>query len=78
MVSVKPFKVDIPNVRQVSCSGDYLSFVTKEGKVFLMGLSKVTGLENKVAKTPTDIIELNIDRIRKVESGLNFSLALDE
>lgn len=43
-----------------------------------MGLSKVTGLNNTVAKTATDIIELNIDRIQRVESGQNFSVALND
>ena len=77
-IPVKPYKVDLKDVKQVSCSGDYISFVNKEGKVFLMGLSKITGINNTVAKTPTDIVELNIDRIKRVESGQNFSVALDD
>lgn len=55
-LQVKPYKVDLKNIKQVSCSGDYLTFVNKEGKVFLMGLSKVTGINNSIAKSSTDII----------------------
>ena len=43
-----------------------------------MGMSKITGLNDKVAISATDIIELNIKRIKRVESGLNFSLGLDD
>lgn len=44
-----------------------------------MGMSKVIGRDNKQARSATDIIELEFDEpIVRVESGQNFSLALNE
>lgn len=43
-----------------------------------MGPSKVIGVDGKQAKLPTDIIQLDIgDEIVRVESGPNFSMALN-
>ena len=68
----------MPNIKQVSCAGDYVTLVDKEGKVFIMGPSKVKGINQKENKQPTDIIQLDInDKIERVESGLNFSMGLN-
>ena len=75
---MKPLLIDLPNVKQVSCAGDYATLVDQDGKVFLMGPSKTKGRDEKIAKLPTDIVELDInDRIVRVESGLNFSMGLN-
>jgi len=39
-----------------SCAGEYISFVNKEGKVFVMGDTNVVGVNNTKAKTKTDIV----------------------
>lgn len=76
---MKPLKINLENIKQVSCAGDYTTLVNKEGKVFIMGNSKIIGKDRKEAKLPTDIIEVGIDDdIERVESGLNFSLALNK
>ena len=44
-----------------------------------MGKTKVKGKNDEELKSPTDIIEVNInDEIERVESGLNFSMALNK
>lgn len=79
MNDVKPYKINLPNVKQVSCAGDYTTLVDRDGKVFIMGKVKVKSKDDKQPQSPTDIIEVDInDRIQKVESGLNFSLALNK
>ena len=66
-------------MKQVSCAGDYTTLVNKEGRVFIMGKTKVKGKNDEELKSPTDIIEVNInDEIERVESGLNFSMALNK
>lgn len=61
-----------------SCANDYTVFVNKEGKVYTMGDLKVKGANNNQAKTKNDIIELPLQRITKVSSGINFTMALDD
>jgi len=39
-----------------SCAGEYISFVNKEGKVFVMGDTNLVGVNNTKAKTKTDIV----------------------
>jgi alpha-tubulin suppressor-like RCC1 family protein len=61
-----------------SCAGEYISFVNKEGKVYVMGDTNVVGVNNSKAKTKNDIVELSLSHIVKVSSGINFSMALDD
>lgn len=75
---MKPQKVNLQNIKQVSCGGDYISFVNNDGKIFLMGATRVRGRNGTQANKNTDIIELDLEHITKVESGLNFSLALND
>lgn len=76
---VKPIKININNVKQVSCAGEYTAVVNQEGKVFIFGTSSVRGIGNTVSKSNNDIVELDIhEKIKKVESGPNFSMALSE
>ena len=71
-------KVNLPNIKQASCAGDYIALVNDKGRVFVMGPSKAIGVNGTQAKLPTDIIELEIpDEIVRVESGPNFSMALN-
>jgi hypothetical protein len=58
---VKPLKINIENVKQVSCAGDYTTLVNKEGKVFLMGQTKMKGKNGQISKSHTDVIEVDID-----------------
>lgn len=60
------------------CANDYITFVNKSGKVFVMGNPSVRGINNTQAKSKTDIIELPIEHITKVASGVNFTMALDD
>lgn len=53
---MRPYKVNLSNVRQASCAGDYTTFVDGNGKVFVMGPNRVIGRENKQAKSQTDVI----------------------
>jgi hypothetical protein len=39
-----------------SCAGDYIVFVNKQGKVFVMGDTKVKGVNNTEAKSKNDIV----------------------
>jgi alpha-tubulin suppressor-like RCC1 family protein len=76
--SVKPTKIDIKDVVQVSCSSDYITFLTSKGNVYLMGKSQVKGKDAKVANHPSELIELDLYNIKKVQSGQNFSMALNK
>ena len=51
--SVKPTKIDIKDVVQVSCSSDYITFLTSKGSVFLMGKSQVKGRNGKAGNSAT-------------------------
>lgn len=63
----------------MSCSGQYTTLVDGNGKVFLLGTSRIKGVGNKEGKLSTDLIELDInDKITRVESGLNYSLGLTD
>lgn len=61
-----------------SCANDYAVFVNKQGKVFTMGDLKIKGINSTQAKTKTDIIELPLEHIIKISSGINFTMALDD
>lgn len=58
---MKPLKINIENVKQVSCAGDYTTLVNKEGRVFLMGQTKMKGKNGQISKSHTDVIEVDID-----------------
>ena len=60
-----------------SCANDYIAFINKQGKVFVMGDPKVRGnhLQNSIKK---DIVELKLDNIVKISSGINFTMALND
>lgn len=73
-----PVKVSLENVVMASCAGEYITFVNREGKVFVMGDTNVRGINNSQAKTKNDIVELPLRHIVKVSSGINFSMALDD
>jgi alpha-tubulin suppressor-like RCC1 family protein len=49
-----------------------------EGKVFVMGDLNVKGVQNTQAKSKTDIVQLPLEHIVKVSSGINFTMALDD
>jgi hypothetical protein len=51
-----PIKVNLTNIRNVSCANDYITFVNNEGRVFVMGDLNVKGKGNTIAKNKTDII----------------------
>ena len=61
-----------------SCASDYTVFANAEGRVFVVGDQKVRGVGNSQAKTKDDIIELSLEHITKISSGINFSMALDD
>ena len=71
---VRNKQVNLPNVATASCANDYIAFTTKEGKVFVLGDSKVRGNKNN----KTDIVELPLEHITKISSGINFTMALDD
>lgn len=48
------------NIKHVSCGGEYISFVNNDGKIFLMGATKVRGRNGTQALKNTDIIELDL------------------
>jgi alpha-tubulin suppressor-like RCC1 family protein len=43
-----------------------------------MGKSQVKGRNGKVSKSPSELIELDLYDIKKVQSGQNFSIALNK
>lgn len=43
-----------------------------------MGKSPITGLTGRSGMNSTDVIELSLDNIQKVQSGQNYSLALSK
>ena len=43
-----------------------------------MGDTKVQGVNNQPAKSKNEVIELPLERITKISSGINFTLALDD
>ena len=43
-----------------------------------MGDTKVQGVNNQQAKTKSEVLELSLERITKISSGINFTLALDD
>lgn len=61
-----------------SCANDYTVFVNAQGKVFAMGDLKVKGANSNQAKSKSDIIELPLEHITKIASGINFTMALDD
>jgi alpha-tubulin suppressor-like RCC1 family protein len=71
-------KVSLSDVQMASCANDYVVFVTKQGKVFVMGDTKVRGVNNSQAQLKTDLVELPLDHITKISSGVNFTIALDD
>ena len=52
--------------------------MTGQGNVFLMGKSDIKGRQGSQSKNPTDIIELELENIKKISSGQNYSLALSK
>jgi len=68
----------LKDVVQVSCSSDYITFLTSKGNVFLMGKSPIKGREGKTGTTTTDLVELDLFDIQKIQSGQNFSMALSK
>lgn len=52
--------------------------MNKSGKVFLLGKSTIVGKDNKISTNKADTIELNLDNIKKVQSGVNYSMALSD
>jgi alpha-tubulin suppressor-like RCC1 family protein len=52
--------------------------LNKKGQVFLLGKSSIIGRDNKISTNKKDTIELNLENIRKVESGVNYSMALSD
>ena len=71
-------KIKIEGVRMASCANDYVSFINKEGKVFVIGDLNIKGVNNTKAKDKLEIIELPLKNIVKISSGINFSMALDD
>jgi RCC1 and BTB domain-containing protein len=71
-------KIELNSVVMASCANDYTVFVNDKGKVFSMGDLKVKGVDNIQAKTKNNIIELPLEHITKVSSGINFTMALDD
>ena len=65
-------------MKSVSCSKDYIALVNNEGKVFVVGDTNIKGVNNSLAKNKTELVELEIQKIVKVASGNNYSMALDE
>ena len=76
--TVENTKVNLTNIAMASCAYDYVAFVNKEGRVFVMGDLKLKGVNNEQAKTKTDIVELPLEHITKISSGINFTMALDD
>jgi alpha-tubulin suppressor-like RCC1 family protein len=73
-----PIKINVPNVRQISCANDYITLTDAEGRVFVVGDLAVKGVNGTQAKGPNDPVQLDLPPITKVASGINYSLALDE
>jgi hypothetical protein len=73
-----PTKIELKEVAMACCSNDYITFVNKSGRVFVMGNPSVRGINNTQAKSKMDIVELPIEHITKVSSGVNFTMALDD
>lgn len=46
--------------------------------MFVLGDTKVKGINGTQAKTKNDIVELDLSNIVKVTSGINFSMALND
>jgi hypothetical protein len=61
-----------------SCANDYIALVNTAGKVFVMGDLHLKGINNTQAKTKLDIVELPLNHITKLSSGINFTMALDD
>lgn len=75
--SSAPVKVELKDVRQASCANDYIAFVNTEGRVFVLGDAAVKGAGGQ-AKSKAELVELSLDNIVKVSSGINFSMALND
>jgi alpha-tubulin suppressor-like RCC1 family protein len=52
--------------------------VNNEGRVFVLGDMTVKGVNGSQAKTKNDIVELDLNNIKKISSGINYSIALDD
>lgn len=43
-------------MKQASCAGSYTTLVDKNGRVFVLGTSKLKGVGNKVGQKSSDLI----------------------
>ena len=48
-------KIDLQNVRSASCANDYITFVDKEGRVFVYGDQSVKGVRGQ-AKSKNELV----------------------